>query len=63
MHFGGFLHFLAIFDDPIRNLVWLDGFGLAHGKTMMSALTTVESSLHIVEWNFFPKKMGYKMPY
>ena len=35
------------------NLDWLDGFGLEHDKTMMAALTTVESSLHIVEWNLF----------
>ena len=35
------------------NLDWLDGFGFSNDKRMMSALATVESSLHIVEWNLF----------
>ena len=33
------------------NLKWLNGLCLDQNQSMMAALATVESSLHIVEWN------------
>ena len=33
------------------NLKWLNGLSLDQNQSMMAALATVESSLHIVEWN------------
>ena len=33
------------------NLKWLDGLSFQQNHIMITALATVESSLHIVEWN------------